>query len=902
MNIKGHTGRILAACSLTGLALGSALVWGYGNIEKKSQELGPRSIALREVEFLKIQLSGYLLSTDVALDSRNTFRLNRTLEQSSQLLDLVTSIGNASLTAQKTDMLEQIKRDLIDFQDLTDQAARLSGPDRESAMKQLKERSDAISTPLVERIEALQLQLQRLARYNQEDLEAEISLVRILSWLAALTYLAVVLMSWFWSVQTMVRPIEKLSRAAERAQLHNEAFCVDERGPEEVKRLSRNISVFVNTRAEFLATMSHELRTPLNGIINMNELMLDTDLDEEQREFARAARDAGAGLLDLINNILDFSKIEAQKLDLERTPFVLSELVDGSIEMLSTVAEKKQLELHAVIHHDVPQALIGDPTRLRQVLVNLLNNALKFTPEGQVVLTVTVQKKAQELLFSIQDTGIGIPEAGLANMFQAFHQVDSSTTREYGGTGLGLAISRELAGLMGGEIGVESEVGVGSTFWFTTRFERDTAVVEPQPVAPMDHRILLMSNRETVFARLSEQLLHLGLTTDQMVMLRPDQDAAALAVGTLYQWLVIVDPHGFPGSPWQAVARLRQRFGPATKRIAVLIHPLRRTEILSTPPPFKVDTLSEPTAASELQNWVSGQVGAAALLASEAAEPQPTALHILLVTANPISQRLASNYLKAAGHEITHVGDGQTAIDRLGAETVDLLILDQKLPQSSGLETAQQVRQLEEGGQRLAGQSDGLAILGLVSGDLATSEAECLEAGMDAAISRQFTAEDLLRAVESARGHEAPATAQPVAESPAAEPGSALRILVVEDHKLNQQIMTMILGKAGFEVIVAENGQLAVDFVTSDHCDLILMDCQMPVMDGFESTRSIRELEALGRLAAGNPSPMPILAVTANAMTGDRKKCLDAGMDGYLTKPVIPEKVIAAVGEHTIQV
>ena len=241
MNIKGHTGLLLAVCTVTSLVLGSALVWGHRRVEKQANELGPSSIVLKEIENLKLQLGSYLLTTDVVLKGKETFMLNSTLQQAKQLVDLVDSISSGSLAAERQEELKAIRDGIREVQRINDEAARLQGEDREARFAALLEESDDVSKAIVVGVEELEEQLQRRARYNVLDLEAEMSLVQILTWLAAAINLAVVLMTWYWSVQTMVRPIEKLSMAAERSQLNNESFVVVEHGPEEKKRLTRNI-------------------------------------------------------------------------------------------------------------------------------------------------------------------------------------------------------------------------------------------------------------------------------------------------------------------------------------------------------------------------------------------------------------------------------------------------------------------------------------------------------------------------------------------------------------------------------------------------------------------------------------------------------------------------------------
>ncbi|MCG7489457.1 response regulator [Vibrio sp. Of14-4] len=651
-------------------------------------------------------------------------------------------------------------------------------------------------------------------------------------------------------------------------------------------------------KSSFLANMSHEIRTPLNGVIGISEVLSDTSLTAIQRDYVGTIETSSHLLLNLINDILDFSKVESGMLVISPNATNIRESIYDIASIVSPKAQEKQVELKVTVTANTPYCLMVDDHRLRQILMNFMSNAVKFTDQGEVHLCVTTKKVEDTnavVEFSVQDSGIGIDEQQQKKIFEPFVQEDESTTRQFGGTGLGLAISTQLVELMGGEIRLESIKSQGSRFFFELCLPIAQLGYDSKNISRISPLCLVCDDKAQQ-DQLCESLNFYHAPVYQSVT----------GLDHLPEWVyekdnvIVIYVETRPNMAAQSESIFRhihdlgknvclikhlhsQQFDFGESVGAVITQPLLGQRLVKL-----IERLEHSFAQSSIETL-------------KTTKEDVNINKVLVVDDNEVNRKIATIHVEKSGYSFDLAENGQQALEMFKKHNYALILMDCMMPVMDGFEATEKIRQLEreENRDRL------VPIIALTASVVDEDIQKCFDVGMDDYLAKPFKA-DVLREKLSAFVPQVPTRRQPkkleaepkgMTKVPSESLSDYLgRILLVEDNNVNQQVASIILSKAGYQFEIAENGQVAVEKYAQDsNFDIILMDCMMPVMDGFEAAQKIREYERFSGL-----SKTPIIALTASVIDDDIRRCFDSGMDAYLPKPFKKETLLQEIESITL--
>ncbi len=650
-------------------------------------------------------------------------------------------------------------------------------------------------------------------------------------------------------------------------------------------------------KSSFLANMSHEIRTPLNGVIGISEVLSDTSLTAIQRDYVCTIETSSHLLLNLINDILDFSKVESGMLVISPNATNIRESIYDIASIVSPKAQEKGIDLKVIVSPNTPYCLMVDDHRLRQVLMNFMSNAVKFTDVGEVHLCVkTKEVDGTNALveFSVQDSGIGIDEQQQRKIFEPFVQEDESTTRQFGGTGLGLAISTQLVELMGGNIRLESEKNQGSRFFFELSL----------PIAQMDFDSKNVSRLSPLCLVCDDKAKREQLCESLNFYHAPAYQSVT-GLDQLPEWVyekdnvIVIYVETRPNSAAQSESLLRyiNELGIQVCLIKHLhSHQFDFGESVST-------VITQPLLGQRLVKLIERleqSIAKPITLTSQKEPEEVKSNKILVVDDNEVNRKIATIHVEKSGFSFDLAENGHQALEMFKKHDYALILMDCMMPVMDGFEATEKIRQIEREEKR----DRQVPIIALTASVVDEDIQKCFDVGMDDYLAKPFKAdvlrEKLSTLIPQDLTHRQPTKLEAEPKGMTKVPSESLsdylgRILLVEDNSVNQQVASFMLSKAGYQIEIAENGQVAVDKYEQDSdFDIILMDCMMPVMDGFEATQKIREFEQFTGL-----SKTPIIALTASVIDDDIRRYFDSGMDAYLPKPFRKETLLHEIESAT---
>ena len=665
-------------------------------------------------------------------------------------------------------------------------------------------------------------------------------------------------------------------------------------------------------KSSFLANMSHEIRTPLNGVIGISEILSDTPLTPTQRDYVDTIETSSQLLLSLINDILDFSKIESGMLLISPHSASIRESIYDIASIVAPKAKEQKISVNVDISPDTPARVMIDDHRLRQILMNFMSNAVKFTAEGGVTLSIKTLEQSNDnvtIRFAVRDTGIGIDKQQQKQIFEPFAQEDDSTTRQFGGTGLGLAISTQLVELMGGQIQLDSVKGEGSCFYFDLALPVDLMLPKPSTASA---NIYILGNENMLSERIERDLNLYGLKiTQQTDSADTINEQISVKQHNKPITVIFAEDDSFQASDYsESLNKLHQNGATICLIRSFLSDPADIGNCITA-------QVSQPLLGLRLIKAIElcDTQGLAEL--SEANQQALTIQQkILIVEDNKINQKIAGLHVGKSGFEFEFANNGQEAVDMFTANpNYAVILMDCMMPVMDGFEATGNIRRVE----KETNATRRIPIIALTASVIDDDIQKCFDVGMDDYVPKPFKFEMLkekvLAAVEAMplpATHNTPSvsttsTVTPIHNAKTAKktlpeqaelnviPSKSEKILLVEDNRVNQKVASVMLTKAGYAFEIADNGQIAVDMYQNDSSfDIILMDCMMPVMDGFTATKEIREHEKNLGL-----SKTPIIALTASVIDDDIQKCFDSGMDGYVAKPVRKEKLFHQIESAT---